>query len=124
MSKAAVRSSKAIVIVKTLLVCYVITALILLVLSFVMYKLNPPSAVISVGIVITYIVSCFVGGYLLGSVKKEKRFLWGIGIGVVYFAIILIVSLVLGKDTFGNMGSTISVFCMCALGGMLGGMIS
>lgn len=89
-----------------------------------MYKLNPPSAVISVGIVITYIVSCFVGGYLLGSVKKEKRFLWGIAIGVVYFAIILMVSLVLGKDAFGNMGSTISVFCMCALGGMLGGMIS
>lgn len=118
------RTSKAIVVVKSLLVSYVITAVILLILSFVMYKFDPPSAVISIGIIITYIVSCFIGGFLLGSVTKEKRFLWGIGMGAIYFAIILVVSIIFSKDAFGDFGSTISVFFMCALGGMLGGMVS
>lgn len=89
-----------------------------------MYKFDPPSAVISVGIVLTYIVSCFVGGFILGTAKREKRFLWGIAVGAIYFLIIFIVSLVFSKDIFGNMGSTIAVLAMCGLGGMLGGMIS
>lgn len=124
MNKVSQRSTNAIVIVKSLLVSYVLSALLLLIISFVMYKFDPPSAVISVGIVLTYIVSCFVGGFILGTAKREKRFLWGIAVGAIYFLIIFIVSLVFSKDIFGNMGSTIAVLAMCGLGGMLGGMIS
>lgn len=124
MNKVSQRSSNAIVIVKSLLVSYVLSALLLLIISFVMYKFDPPSAVISVGIVLTYIVSCFVGGFILGTAKREKRFLWGMVVGAIYFLIIFLVSIVFSKDIFGNMGSTIAVLAMCGLGGMLGGMIS
>ncbi len=124
MASVSTKSSKAIVIVKALLVSYILTAILLLILALITYKIDPPSAVISVGIVLTYIVSCFVGGFLLGTAKKEKRYLWGLAMGVVYFLIILIVSIIFSKDIFGEVGSTIAVFLICGLSGMVGGMVS
>lgn len=124
MQRVSLRSGKALLLVKALLVTYIVTALLLLLLALIMYKIDPPGAVISVGLVLVYIVSSFVGGYIIGNAKKEKRFLWGIGMGVAYFLIIFIVSVIFSKDVFGSMGSIISVLCMCGLGGMLGGMVS
>ena len=124
MQRVSLRSGKALLIVKTLLITYIITALLLLLLALIMYKLDPPGAVISIGLVLIYIISSFVGGYIMGNAKKEKRFLWGIAMGLVYFMIIFIVSIIFSKDVFGSMGSIVSVLCMCGLGGMLGGMVS
>lgn len=123
-ARVSTKSSKAIVIIKALLVSYILTAVLLLVLALIMYKFDPPGSVISVGIVLTYIVSCFAGGFLLGTAKKEKRYLWGLAMGVVYFLIILVVSLVFSKDIFGEVGSTVAVGLICSLSGMVGGMIS
>lgn len=124
MQQVSQRSGKALVIVKALLVTYIITALLLLLLALIMYKIDPPGAVISVGLILTYILSSFVGGYIIGNAKKEKRFLWGIAMGVAYFLIIFIVSVIFSKDLFDGMGSIISVLCMCGIGGMIGGMVS
>lgn len=124
MQRVSQKSGKAILIVKALLVTYILTALLLLLLALIMYKIDPPGAVISVGLVLIYIISSFAGGYIIGNAKKEKRFLWGIGMGVAYFLIILIVSIIFSKDVFASAGSIISVLCMCGLGGMLGGMVS
>ncbi|HEX3076998.1 MAG TPA: TIGR04086 family membrane protein, partial [Lachnospiraceae bacterium] len=66
----------------------------------------------------------FVGGFFLGKKVESRRFLWGIILGVIYFVIILVISLVMNKASFGSAGSVMSVMGMCMLGGMLGGMIS
>ena len=76
-AKVSTKSSKAIVIIKALLVSYILTAVLLLVLALIMYKFDPPGSVISVGIVLTYIVSCFAGGFLLGTAKKRETILMG-----------------------------------------------
>lgn len=124
MNRTAKGSQRAIIIVKALLTSYIISAIMLLIIAFFMYKFDPSSAVVSVGIILTYIVSAFVGGFIIGKNAVQKRFVWGIIIGTIYFLIILIVSAVLSKDVFGDLGSTISVLFTCALGGMLGGMLS
>lgn len=124
MNKVAKKSSTAIVIVKALLAAYIVSAFILLLLAMIMYKFDPPSSVISVGIIITYLLSTFIAGFILGKVAKQKRFLWGIIVGLLYFLVIFIVSLLMSKDIFGSCGSIITVLCMCGLGGMLGGMLS
>jgi putative membrane protein, TIGR04086 family/integral membrane protein, TIGR04097 family len=118
------KQSKVMTMIKALLASYIITGIILLLLALLMYKLEPPSGVISVGIVFAYIFSCFIGGFILGKNTKEKRFLWGIIVGCLYFILILFISMMMGKEVFGQIGSTITVFIMCSLGGMLGGMIS
>lgn len=124
MNKVTRKSSTAIVVVKALLAAYIVSAFILLILAMIMYKFDPPSGVISVGIIITYLFSSFIAGFILGKVTKQKRFIWGIIVGVLYFLVILMVSFVMSKDIFGNFGSIITVLCMCGLGGMLGGMLS
>lgn len=124
MNQVVKKHSKAIIIMKALLASYVITGILLLLLALVMYKVEPPSGVIRVGIVFSYIFSSFIGGFIVGKSAAQRRFLWGIANGVLYFLVILLVSLFLNKAVFGQMGSTLTVFLMCSLGGMLGGMIS
>ncbi len=109
---------------KALLASYVITGLFLIILAFVLYKLEPPSGVIRVGIIFSYIFSPFIGGMIMGKGEKARRFLWGLLLGIAYFIIIFIISLLLNKNVFGEAGTMVTVLSMCMLGGMLGGMIS
>lgn len=111
-------------VIKGVLGAYILTGIILLVLTFLMYRFNPTGEILRVGIVFTYIFSTFIGGLLTGKKIKERRFLWGIAVGILYFLVIFLVSLVLGRDVFGEAGKTAMVFIMCTLGGMLGGMVS
>lgn len=124
MNKAVPKKSTPILIIKTLLVSYILTLLILVILSFFMLKLNLSASGVRIGITLSYILSAFVGGVIIGKNVGQKKFLWGIMIGVLYFAVIFIVSMVLNKGSFSGAASMITVFAMCTLGGMLGGMVS
>lgn len=89
-----------------------------------MLKMDLSAGGVRIGITLSYILSAFTGGIIMGKNVGQKKFLWGIIIGILYFSIILIVSLVLNKGEFSGAVSMISVFAMCTLGGMLGGMVS
>lgn len=124
MNQSAERQSKGTVLVKALFISYVVTGIILLILAFIMYKAEPPNMFISAGVVFAYIFSAFVGGMIVGKRTQEKRFLWGIISGVLYFSIIFAVSILMNKDIVSQLGSTVIVFITCGFGGMLGGMLS
>lgn len=124
MNKVLEKKALPMHIVKALLFSYIMTAVILLLLSFILYKTQMPSGAISVGVILAYVLSTFVGGFFIGKKVESKKFVWGIITGVLYFAVILIIALILNKDVFSSAGSVIMVFAMCALGGMTGGMIS
>lgn len=124
MDKVFHRKSKAVVILKILLITYIITGLLLLLLSFLMLKLDLSNQVLSGGIILTYILSSLVGGFLLGKTADEKRFLWGLVMGAVYFVVLLLIS-VLGNTMAGlETGRMLSALMICIFSGMLGGMIS
>lgn len=124
MNQSVKGQSKGTVLVKSLFVSYIVTAVILLILALIVYKAEPSNMVISVGVVFTYLLSSFIGGMLTGKKIQEKRFLWGIVSGALYFAIIFAVSLLMNKDIVSQIGNTIIVFVTCGFGGMLGGMLS
>lgn len=124
MNQSAEKQSRGTILVKALFISYVITGIILLILAFIMYKAEPPNMFISAGVVFAYIFSAFVGGMIVGKRTQEKRFLWGIISGVLYFSIIFAVSILMNKDIVSQLGSTITVFITCGFGGMLGGMLS
>lgn len=109
---------------KGVLGAYLLTGGLLLFLAFLMYRFYPSGELLKMGIVFTYLFSSFVGGFLAGRRAKERRFLWGLLTGFLYFLILFLVSIALGRDVFGNLGTTVTIFIMCTLGGMLGGMIS
>lgn len=124
MNQSAENQSKGTVLVKALFISYVITGIILLILALIMYKAEPSNMFVSAGVVFAYIFSAFVGGMVVGKKTQEKRFLWGIVSGVLYFAIILGISVLMNKDILSQIGSTVTVFITCGFGGMLGGMLS
>jgi putative membrane protein (TIGR04086 family) len=124
MDKTFRQNTKMLSILKGLLVSYLITAFVLLLLSFLMLKLDLSSAVISGGINFAYIASAFIGGFIVGKLIDTKKFLWGLAMGICYFVIVMLVSLLLNRVTPMPMGSLLTVFIICSFSGMLGGMVS
>lgn len=112
------------VLIKAVLISYIITAIILFALSLLLYKVNLGDNIIKIGVVVTYVVSCFIGGLLSGKGIRERKFLWGLICGGIYVAIILMISLMLGGQKDGNLTNYMSMMLLCLGSGMLGGMVS
>ena len=62
-------------LIKSLIVSYVLTLLILILLSFLLLKLHLSESIISIGITLSYVISCFTGGYIAGRMSSSRRFL-------------------------------------------------
>lgn len=124
MNKHGLNRSKIFYVIRALLFSYILTIIILLILSLLVYKADIGSGVIRIGIILSYILSTFFGGFAIGKGVGEKKYLWGMGVGILYFLLIVVVSIVLNKSNFTGSASMFTVFAMCTLGGTLGGMLS
>ena len=124
MDKLLHQNTKFVPFLKGLLFSYIITAFMLLLLSLLMLKLDLPSAVISGGVNLAYILSTFVGGFFVGKKLEQKKFLWGLVMGVLYFLVLMLVCLMMNSNTPLPLGGLFTVLIICGLSGMLGGMIS
>lgn len=124
MDKVLHRNSRVTVILKNLLLSYVITGLMLLVLSLLMLKMDVSNKILSGGITVTYILSTFLGGFLFGKSASQKRFLWGLLIGALYFVILFLISVLTGSVMGMEASRVLTVMLLCIFGGMLGGMLS
>ncbi len=111
-------------IVKALLVSYIVTGLMLLFLAGLLYRFRLDEGKIQIGIIVTYILSCFLGGFLAGKMMRTRKFLWGVLLGLFYFLIITLVSLAVNRTLQDGSGSFVTTFLLCMGGGMLGGMLS
>ncbi len=124
MNKMFAKNTRVIYILEALVFSYIITGLLLLLISFLMLKLDLSSAVISGGINFAYILSAFTGGFFIGKKTEQKKFIWGLVVGILYFVILMLVSLMMNRVSPLPMGSLFTVFIITGLSGMLGGMIS
>ena len=103
-----------------LVAMYVITGLLLVFLAALLGRMDLSDAAVSIGIIATYIVSCFAGGFLIGKKKKRKKYLWGLCVGAFYFAVLLLGNLVVNRGLDGQLTTAV----LCILSGMAGGMLS
>lgn len=116
--------SKMIFILKCLLGAYVVTGGFLLLLALLLYRFQLKESVVAVGIIVIYVISTFLSGMLVGKKMGNRKFLWGLLMGVLYFCVLAAVSLLVNhslKDISSNFFTT---FLICAGSGMLGGMVS
>ena len=74
--------------IKSLLASYIVTGILLLVLTFFMYKFELNEKIVSAAIVGIYVVSTLIGGMIIGKLTKSKRYLWGMVLGIIYFVLI------------------------------------
>lgn len=111
-------------VMKALLASYMVTGLLLLLIAGLLYKFQLDEGKIQIGIIVTYILSCFVGGFLAGKMMKSRQFLWGVLLGLLYFLIMTLVSIAVNRELQGTSSGFITSFLLCMGGGMLGGMLS
>lgn len=109
---------------KALLASYVVTGFLLLLIAGLLYRFQMDEGKVRIGIIITYILSCFAGGFLAGKMMKSRKFLWGVLLGLLYFLIMTLVSLAVNRELQSSSSGFITAFLLCMGGGMLGGMLS
>lgn len=124
MGKETGRNSKTVWMLKSLLTSYILTAVSLLILALLLYKLELTEQRVTMGIIIIYVLSTFAGGFILGKLVGERRFFWGLMLGMIYFVLLLIVSIAVNHSL--QMGGTnlVTTMLLCVGGGMIGGMVS
>lgn len=110
--------------IKSLLTSYIVTGILLLVLTFFMYKFELNEKIVSAAIVGIYVVSTLIGGMIIGKLTKSKRYLWGMVLGIIYFVLLLLITLGVYRTLNGDSVSIVTSLILCAGGGMTGGMIS
>lgn len=124
MGKKEIYMEKVIFIIKCMLGAYILTAGLLLLLAFMLYRFGLSEKVVSICIIVVYIIVTFLAGLLAGKREGRKKFLWGLMMGVLYFGILVAVSLVVNRGLEDVAGNMMTVFFLCAGSGMLGGMVS
>ncbi len=115
---------KTVSILKKLLFAYIVTAVLLMILSFALYKMQLQEGTVRIGIIVIYVISCFFAGFIAGKTEVKRQFLWGLLIGVLYFVVLLVISLLVKHSVQDVMGKGVTTFFICAGSGMLGGMLS
>ena len=118
------RGEKIMWMLKSLLASYIVTGLLLLGLTFLVYKFELDEQVVVAGIVAIYVVSTFMGGYIIGKLTGTKKYMWGMLIGVVYFLLLFLISYGVYREFNTNGISSITTAILCIGGGILGGMLS
>ncbi len=111
-------------ILKSLLCAYAATGIMLLILTLLLYKAGLSEENVNAGIILTYIISTFAGGFVIGKLMGARKFLWGLLTGVLYFVLLLLISLGVYHSVQGEPVNLLTTFLLCAGGGMLGGMVS
>ena len=124
MKHAMGRGTQVFQVMKALLASYIVTGILLFVITFFLYKFEWDEQMVTAGIIVIYVVSTFVGGFILGKIKKARKFLWGLVMGTLYFALLFLVSFGVYRSFDGNGTNVITTFLLCAGGGMLGGMLA
>lgn len=103
---------------------WLVTGLLLLLLSFLIYRLAIPENMIAIGILLIYVAGNLFGGFVAGKGVFGKHYLAGMIVGGIYFLLLLLLSLLVNhtiRDFGGNFFTTLAI---CIGSGTLGGMFS
>lgn len=111
-------------LLKCLLCSYIFTAGMLLVLAFLLYKIGLSEQMVSVAIIAIYVISTFIGGFIAGKKLQSRKFVWGLMVGLAYFLVLAVVSVLINQSVSELGDSVMTTFILCGAGGMLGGMLS
>ncbi|MDD3337495.1 MAG: TIGR04086 family membrane protein [Lachnospiraceae bacterium] len=111
-------------LVKGMIFAYAVTGILLMLLAFLLYRMDLSEQMVSMGIMAIYTVSCFVSGFYIGHKRQNKKYLWGLLEGLLYFVLLLLISYMAGPGKSTDMQHILISLGLCLAGGTLGGMLS
>ena len=124
MERQARKESMLIPVLVILVTMYIITGMLLLLLAFLMYKMDLTEPVVNGAIIAIYIVAGFFGGFLMGKKVGVKKYLWGLLMGALYYGVLILVGLILHQGLGAEPVHLLSTMILCLLSATAGGMIS
>ena len=72
--------------VRALIAAYILSGILLAVLSFALFKFRLPENQVNVAVCAVYVISCFFGGILAGKTMRTRRFFWELSIFCFYIS--------------------------------------
>lgn len=111
-------------IIKAVLVSFFATTILIALFAFIMFKFNVSENVIALGVTVIYVLSCGLGGFYIGKVIGERKFMWGLLVGAIYLVVLFMVSAIVGGDKSLLSENVLSLVLLCLGGGTLGGMLA
>ena len=105
-------------------IMFVCSMLLLGMITVIVWKIDGGSNILSIGVILTYILSNILGGFLVGKMMGQQKFFWGVVIGAVYFLVLLVAGVLLMDTRLSGNMQIISSAMMCVISGMLGGMLA
>ena len=108
----------------SLFAMFIVSGILLLLLALLLYKLQLSETVVKIGIVVIYVIAGLSGGILLGKTMKEKKFIWGLVAGLLYFAVLFLASALAKGGFHMEPARVLTTLILCGVSGMAGGMIS
>ena len=111
-------------VLKALLVSYIVTGLLLLLITFLVYQFKLEEHFVNMAIMATYLFSTYIGGFSVGKLVKRRRFIWGTFVGILYIGLLYGISFaVYGKAGVEEIYELLPIV-LCVGGGMFGGMMA
>lgn len=111
-------------IIKTTIAVCILTLLMISFLALLLYKFHFNDNVIHTSIMIIYFLANFLGGFLIGKAKNEKKFVWGLLTGITYFILLSLISFIVTRGFYSDPASAFFAFLACCAGGIFGGMLA
>ena len=102
---------------------YLVTFIGIFLLALLLILSPVTEKMVEVGVLLIYVISCIVCGYLAGK-NAELKFFVGMITGGYYEGLLLVISYVLHKTLEKNIKEVICLLALCMASGALGGMFS
>lgn len=109
---------------KCFLFSAILTGALLFLLALVLYRFHLSEGIVSICITAIYVIATFFAGFITGKREGNKKFLWGLLAGILYFVVLLVLSICMKSADGLSSSHALTTLILCAGGGMLGGMLS
>lgn len=83
---------------RAVLICYLVSLLFICLAAFLLWRLQFNLSQMRLFVYAIYGISCLLGGFLFGHIQQEKRVLWGAAFGLLYFLILILLSILLARS--------------------------
>ena len=118
------KGQKLLWMLKSLMASYIVTGLLLLGLTVLVYKFELDEQLVVGSIVVIYVLATFLGGFIIGKLTGHKKYIWGLMTGAIYFGLLYLISYGVYREFSTNGLNAVTTAILCVGGGMLGGMVS
>ncbi len=108
---------------KGVVLAYFVSGICLVLLAFLMFQWEVSEGVVRGGIIFAYVFSCFLSGMVVSSYHNGRKYLWGLGMGLLYYLILFAGSMIFNRAMFTQIPGIFPALFICGFGGMLGGML-